>query len=135
MSRMSKGLNHSKLYLSVGIGGMIGATLRYSVSLLFANNILFPYDTLFVNLIGCFILSYLLHQDLVRRNFKPEIFTGSTTGIIGSFTTFSTFSVEVVSLFHSSISFAIFYIIISIVGGIFLCYIGYLCATKRQESK
>jgi fluoride exporter len=132
---MSKRMNNKKLYFFVGLGGMVGATLRYSISLLIGKGDSFPFDTLLVNLTGCFILSYLLHHNVIKSKLKQEYFTGLTTGVIGSFTTFSTFSIEVVTLSKSSVTLAMIYIATSVVGGIFLCYIGYLCAVKRRESR
>ncbi len=130
---MSKRLNSLKLLLTIGIGGMIGASSRYGISIGVVNATSFPMETLLANLIGCFILSFLLHYASIKKKLSKEVFTGLTTGILGSFTTFSTFAVETVTLGHQSITLAILYVFISVVGGVLLCLLGYHLAIRKQE--
>src|SRR5690625_3747027 len=92
-------IHHTKQYFMVGVGGMAGATARYSISLLFTNNLsVFPYATLIVNLIGCFLLTFLLNHSKIKQKFSPDIFTAFSVGLIGSFTTFSTVTIEIVHI-------------------------------------
>lgn len=123
------------MYLAVALGGMIGAIGRYSISVLFSGNPGFPYATLTVNLIGCFFLSFLMNHDVIKKKLPTEIFTAITVGIIGSFTTFSTFAVENVQLSTTSHRLTITYIMISVLGGLICCYIGFKAATRKQVSK
>src|SRR5690625_5758956 len=60
--------------LAVGIGGILGAMGRYTVSLLFTSSTDFPFATLTVNLISCFFLSYLLNNEQIKSRLKPEAF-------------------------------------------------------------
>ncbi|MFP3381294.1 CrcB family protein, partial [Bacillus sp. SIMBA_069] len=71
----------------------------------------FPLATLLINLAGCFLLAWLTTY-ITRLNILPsEVITGIGTGFIGSFTTFSTFSVETVQLInHSEWSTAFLYV-------------------------
>lgn len=122
-----------KLYLAIGLGGMIGAGGRYSVSLLFVEEPnSFPFATLLVNLVGCFILSFLLNQNQFKKIIPPVIFSAISVGIIGSFTTFSTVTIETIQLWHYSAMMAIGYIIISVIGGLAFCYAGYRLAQGKR---
>ncbi|WAA11040.1 fluoride efflux transporter CrcB [Fervidibacillus albus] len=91
------------MWLYVGIGGSLGALTRYGVSLLFSpfqfNG--FPIATFSVNILGSFLLGltlgYVQNNELKNR----RLYTGLTAGFLGSFTTFSTFSVETVQFIES----------------------------------
>lgn len=81
----------------VAVGGAVGAALRYIVSEFLPSDT-FPYATLSVNLIGSFFLGILavcLAQNLLSANVALLI----GTGVLGAFTTMSTFSVETIQMF------------------------------------
>lgn len=81
----------------VGVGGFLGAISRYLLTLALPSNTnptLFPYETLLVNLSGCFALGFLLSLSLKILKLHPNIKLGLTTGFIGSLTTFSTLEIE-----------------------------------------
>ena len=87
--------------LLIGLGGFTGALLRYSVSGFFQNwskNISFPYGTLAVNLIGCFIIGALSQLVESQNVFSPEARSFVFIGLLGAFTTYSTFGNETVNL-------------------------------------
>lgn len=115
------------VYLYVGIGGVIGSILRYLVSFFtFPTLNHFPIGTLFVNLLGAFVLSWFVARVSPLQSISKEVKAGISTGIIGSFTTFSTISVEVIQLIHESLYLWLFlYLSISIVGGLILTVIGF----------
>lgn len=125
-------LQSSRIYLAVGLGGMVGAVCRYGVSYYIPAENGFPFGTLTANLIGCLLLSFLLNQSAIKRKLSPELFAAIGMGVIGSFTTFSTFMVETVSLYESNIALAISYVGISIIGGLCFCFIGYSLATRKR---
>lgn len=121
-----------KLLLFVGIGGMIGAIGRYCITLLFSEPG-FPVATLLVNLLGCFLLTYLLNHQVLVRKFSKEMMAALTTGLIGSFTTFSTFALETMDLIiHRSIGLATLYFTLSLVGGILCCFAGLKLTNRRR---
>ena len=120
-----------KLYLAVGTGGMFGALARYGISILGKTIHTFPYATLSVNLIGCFVLSFLLNYPLLKKKLSPEIIAALNVGVIGSFTTFSTFAAETAQLVSSHLFLGIIYLLFSIFGGILFCYFGYKTATGK----
>lgn len=87
-------------FLWVAMGGAIGASARYGVSLMLESSVgRFPFATLTVNILGSFLLGLLFainqHHSVADH---WRLFIG--VGVLGAFTTFSTFSVEVVSLMH-----------------------------------
>lgn len=85
----------------VGSGGFLGALARYGISGLVHRQLpltTFPYGTLAVNLIGCFAVGALAGLAEVRQLFGPELRTFALIGLLGGFTTFSTFSLETLNL-------------------------------------
>ncbi|MCA1022792.1 fluoride efflux transporter FluC [Halobacillus litoralis] len=110
------------IYLYVGTGGFIGASLRYLIGLIFVNTGGgFPYSTLFVNLSGSFLLAWVTAGLISRYQLaaKWKAFLG--TGLIGSYTTFSTLTADAFSLYQQNSELeSLLYIGVSIGGG-FLC--------------
>jgi len=131
---MSNSMNFRYELIAVGIGGIFGAIGRYSVSFLFLELNGFPYATFTVNMMGCFLLSFLLNNKQFKTKVNPKIFLGLSTGLIGSFTTFSTFSIETIELLGASFFLATFYVFLSVVGGLIFCYIGFYLASRRGDS-
>ncbi len=89
--------------LLVGIGGFMGALLRYSVSAIFqawSRSPQFPSGTLAVNLLGCLMLGYLSQFAETRGMISAEARSFLFVGLLGAFTTFSTFGNDTVSLFQ-----------------------------------
>ena len=89
--------------LLVGLGGFVGATLRYISGLLvgrFTAETPFPYETFVVNMLGCLLIGFLAGladtRDLFTETSRVFVFTG----LLGAFTTFSTFSHDTVGLFQ-----------------------------------
>ncbi len=87
-------------YLAIALGGAIGACLRYSCNEL-ALNVLgksFPFGTLLVNILGSFVLG-LLYALISNGTLAPTPWRALVAiGLIGAFTTFSTFSLDTVLL-------------------------------------
>ena len=89
--------------LAVAIGGAAGAVSRYLTSqwIYSALGKSFPFGTLFVNFSGSFIAGFLTILFIERLNVVPELRALVLIGFLGSFTTFSAFSYETVSLIAS----------------------------------
>lgn len=88
------------LLLSIGMGGFIGAILRYSISNwvnISYGSSNFPYGTLTVNVIGSFMIGFLFLY-FQQINLSPYQKSLLITGLLGALTTFSTFSLETVLL-------------------------------------
>ncbi|RHW42225.1 fluoride efflux transporter CrcB [Neobacillus notoginsengisoli] len=124
-------------YFYVGIGGAAGSLLRYLLSFLQTPDSLLPYGTLIVNLSGSFFLGYLTSRYKDKIKIPEYLYTAFTTGLIGSYTTFSTFCLEVIKLIesgHAVLSFL--YLLISVAGGIVLAWYGLFVGRtgwKRRE--
>jgi len=89
----------------IGIGGSIGAILRYLISGYvqhLTKSVGFPYGTLFVNVFGCFIIGLLFYLSDAHGVFSSQSRSLIFIGILGSFTTFSTFGNETMNLLHES---------------------------------
>jgi len=63
----------------------------------------FPYGTLAVNVIGCFIIGFFLTLGYERFSWSPEVRLFVAVGILGGSTTFSTFSYETITLFREGV--------------------------------
>lgn len=116
--------------LYIAIGGAVGAILRYSISGFAYRNFAgsLPWGTLAVNLIGCFAIGFLWN---IFENMTHSASTRAFIfiGILGAFTTFSTFGIESFHLFkNGEIKLGILNILISNIGGIGLVLIGYLAS-------
>ncbi len=87
--------------LLVGIGGFFGSILRYLTSGLVQRiwgKSYFPYGTLAVNILGCFLIGFLSGFSENRQIFNPEARMLIFVGFLGSFTTFATFGYDVFNL-------------------------------------
>ncbi len=83
------------LWLLIGLGGFIGALLRYWISgWIQGSGLAFPWGTLGVNFIGSFFLSLLMYLSEIRGMFDEETRIFLSIGLLGAFTTMSTFSYE-----------------------------------------
>ncbi|WNJ98207.1 fluoride efflux transporter CrcB [Thalassospiraceae bacterium LMO-JJ14] len=106
------------MILYVAAGGAIGAVGRYGVVSL-AGALLghgFPYGTMIVNIAGSFILGALIEVSALAWSPSPEIRAMIVVGILGAFTTFSTFSLDVMSLMtRGETVHALLYVAVSVV--------------------
>ena len=91
-----------KVFL-VGIGGFIGASSRYLITIVMSRFIgsTFPYGTLLCNIIGAFLIGIFMAISSTYNWMSDEVTLFLTTGILGGLTTFSTFSYETISLFET----------------------------------
>nr|WP_243450115.1 fluoride efflux transporter CrcB [Neobacillus terrae] len=115
-------------YFLVGLAGIIGALLRYLISFYSPHWWVydFPMATFLINMLGCFILGWFTTFLPKIKSLHPYLITALGTGMIGSFTTFSTFSVETVDLItDSKWGIAILYVLVSLWGGLFFSWAGY----------
>ena len=121
--------------LAVSLGGAAGAVARYGVAELVdrSHSDAFPWDTLAVNLIGSFLLGLLLallgssaHRSSARLLFG--------TGMLGAFTTFSTFSLDTANLLRNDAALtSIIYVTTSLAGGLALAWAGIGVARRLRN--
>ncbi|PFE05703.1 fluoride efflux transporter CrcB [Bacillus cereus] len=109
--------------LLIGIGGFCGAVARFSISNVMKKKYgnVFPYGTLFVNIVGSFLLGLLY-----GANVSNTWLLLCGTGFMGAFTTFSTFKFELVQLIHKREGQkALLYLVMSYIIGIFCAFLGF----------
>ena len=116
-------------FLWVGIGGSIGAMLRYGVYL-FSTSLLgdaWPWGTLLANLFGCFAMGVVLGMGLHKEVELPYLLFA--VGVLGALTTFSTFSAETLELaLQGRPLTATFNVLGNVIGCLVSCYAGLLIA-------
>lgn len=113
-------------YLAIAVGGTLGCWARYAmtnlVQAVYGRD--FPYATLSINLLGAFLMGFLFIETLDRLTISPILRTGILTGMLGGYTTFSTFEMETFLLVERGEGWkALLYIILSVGLG-FLCAFG-----------
>ncbi|MFJ7975214.1 fluoride efflux transporter CrcB [Peribacillus sp. JNUCC 23] len=120
--------------LAVMIGGFLGAVCRYALGVWIPTNHGFPLGTLLINLFGCLFLGWFLTFMDQKKRIRPEFTLIIGTGFIGSFTTFSTFSVETIHLFQEGLIFlALLYVLTTTILGLLLAYLGRKLALTYKE--
>lgn len=113
-------------FLLVGAGGAVGAMLRHGVGIaslrLFGPN--FPWGTLIVNVVGGLLMGLLVGMFAARGGSEPlRLLLG--VGVLGGFTTFSAFSLDVVTLAgRGAMLTAAGYTLLSVVASIAALYLG-----------
>ena len=108
-------------WLWVALGGAIGATFRYGTGIL-----LFPWTTWWINLLGCFLAGvfFALSQKYPVLQNEARLFL--MVGILGGFTTFSSFGLETFQLLrHGQSVLAFSYALSSLVLGVIVLGLGY----------
>jgi len=80
--------------VAVALGGAIGSVARYAVSTLQSPVVAFPYAIFLVNLSGGFLMGVVAALLALKFNISSEMQAFLTTGILGGYTTFSTFSLQ-----------------------------------------
>lgn len=118
----------TKEILIVGVGSFTGGALRYILSVglsklgrLWA----FPIGIMVINILGCFLIGVLYGYFKSKATTDPVLPLLLMTGVLGGFTTFSTFSFETVQLLQQNEWLkAAFYVVGSVGLGVAACYLG-----------
>lgn len=93
--------------LMVGIGGFIGAVLRHLLQeavKLWLPSAQFPTGTFIINVLGCLAIGILGYQAETSPSFPPHLRALTIVGVLGAFTTFSTFGNETFKLFSEGLN-------------------------------
>lgn len=116
-----------RVALAVAVGGAAGSVLRFLLAGWVAGNWPrhFYLGTLAVNIIGCLLIGLLSGLFLTRTDLPLELRTGLITGVLGGFTTFSSFSLEIMKLLEGGRApEAIGYLALSVLGGLLAAWAG-----------
>lgn len=118
--------------LVVALGGGIGACLRYLIGLIpLKEPFTFPVKTLFINLLGCFLIGLIAAIAAKTTSLSPRTVLFIKTGLCGGFTTFSTFALETETLLKTGhFGLAVLYVALSVVVGVGLAFAGQLVVGK-----
>lgn len=117
-----------KSILIVGCGSFVGGALRYLISTLMKNECTssFPIGTLFVNILGCFLIGVIYGLFVRYSTTSHMLCLLLTTGFCGGFTTFSTFANESLQMLQAgNVGGFIGYVAASVILGILLVLFGY----------
>ncbi|MDD4376862.1 MAG: fluoride efflux transporter CrcB [Eubacteriales bacterium] len=88
-------------YISVGIGGALGAIIRYALGTI-SLKMDFPLVTFLINLVGAVLIGFFVGIMMTRKDIPENAVLFLKVGFCGGFTTFSTFSLEVLNLIESN---------------------------------
>jgi CrcB protein len=91
-----------KDFLAISVAALVGANLRYLLSRLAAKELgpVFPYGTLFINIVGSFIVGFFVIWTTERVLLDPRWRLLVVVGFCGSFTTFSSYAFETMAYFE-----------------------------------
>jgi len=109
------------MIVAIAIGGAAGAVGRHfvNVGMVSILGYGFPWGTLVVNIGGSLIMGILAHVMATSWAVSPEVRALMTVGALGAFTTFSTFSLDVVTLYErGQIGLAAIYVVVSVTASI-----------------
>jgi CrcB protein len=122
-------------YLLIAVGAALGANARYLVGVWAGSRLGadFPYGTFIVNIVGSFVLGFLLTLGTERLQLSPETRLLLAVGFLGSFTTFSSYAVESMNLWRDA---GFWRVLVNIVGnnlvGLFAAVLGAALARWLQ---
>jgi fluoride exporter len=113
-------------YLLAALGGALGSLARWTIAqALPRSSGNWPWATLTVNLAGCLLIGVLLAVLAARRPDDEHLRTFLGTGVLGGFTTFSAFAVEVADLLRAGAPvIAAGYVAVSVIGGLIAVAVG-----------
>jgi fluoride exporter len=122
--------------IAVGLGGMLGSVMRYLFSGWFqtlSKSETFPVGTIGVNILGCFVIGILGGYSETLEALSPELRAFLMIGLLGGFTTFSTFEYETLHLLRNSqFLYASLNVVIQLFIGLMAVWAGYFLSTQTR---
>lgn len=124
-------------WILVACGGAIGASLRYAAGLWLAKpDQVFPWTTWAVNLIGCFLAGVFFALTLKYPVLQQEARLFLLVGVLGGFTTFSSFGLETFQLIRAEqVLLALIYALSSLIVGVMVLIIAFYLAQLVLNAK
>jgi fluoride exporter len=117
--------------LAVCLGGALGSGARFLLSEWAAASLgtAFPWGTFFVNALGSFLLAIVVYAGVEAAAISPTMRIALGSGVMGGFTTYSTFSFEtMVYLENGSVGLAVLYVVATLAVGLGACMAGWWLA-------
>ena len=115
-------------FLWISLGGALGTGARYLLAgwTLKVLGPSFPFGTLAVNVLGSFLLAALMYVGTETTTIHPTVRLVFTTGVMGGFTTYSTFSYETMRYFQDGTwGIAILNVLVTVLGCLGACLLGW----------
>ena len=113
----------------VALGGALGASARYLLDQAIEHRSfsIFPWATFTINLTGCFLIGVITESLVDRHHLPAWLRVGLVVGVIGGYTTFSTFAQESLTLLEArDFAVTLLYVVGSVTAGIAFVYLGVL---------
>lgn len=121
-------------YLAIALGGFIGACLRFGFSEWLGTFHGFPYATLLINVVGSGFLAWFYTRTSEGWIIPPNVRLAIGTGVVGAFTTFSTFTVDGWKLLAASFTWlSLLYVLLSLVFSLACAFLGYGIAWRQSQ--
>ncbi len=114
-------------YLSIALGGALGSMARYATGVYVGRwlGMAFPWGTLLINIIGSFLIGAFAESFALRWDSSPLTRVFLIVGVCGGYTTFSTFSLDIVTLINRGEALtAAAYIVASVALGVAALFAG-----------
>ena len=130
--RLKKGRHGMERFFWICLAGAAGTGARYLIAVWAAQRLgsAFPYGTLIVNLVGCFVIAALMHAALTV-GWSPTVRSAVTIGFIGGLTTYSSFNYETMRLFEEGApATAAVNVAVTIFGGFASGWLGLIAARE-----
>lgn len=109
------------------MGGGLGSVLRYLMAIGVGKKLgeVFPYGTLAVNVLGCFLAGFIIQTFTTKYQITPDLRGFLIAGFLGGFTTFSAFTIDTYRLIDTGFTAsAVMYVVLSVVLTIGACLAG-----------
>jgi CrcB protein len=109
------------VFLAVALGGAVGASSRYGLDRLIERRsfAVFPWSTFTINISGCFLIGFVIAALVDRHEAPAWVRAGLVIGVIGGYTTFSTFAQESLDLLRADdVALALLYSLGSLACGV-----------------
>ena len=117
------------IYLAVAAGGALGALARYSIDRAIERRVVsvFPWSIFTINVTGCLLIGIVIAALVDRHRAPIWLRLGLTVGVLGGYTTFSTFGQETLDLIRGNqLGVAALYSLGSLAVGVSAVYLGLL---------
>lgn len=123
----------ARAVIAVAAGGALGALARFGTDRLLPRPEGLPLPTFTVNVLGCFLMGLLVAAILRRPNAHPVLRPFLAVGVLGGFTTFSTYAAEIrAALVDGRVGLALAYAVVTVVACVGAAWLGLVLGGRRR---